>query len=927
MSDALEIMLRNRQELEKRVAMHGPGETPLSLLNKLMILQEQIEEASRQQPGEKPAVDSSNQAFPPLLAQVEEQRKRILARTLEELEKRAAMHGPGKEPLFLLNQIAELRRQTIAPDLKELERRAAEYTFGEVPPPLLSQVAELRGQLEGVQEQVRQTAIKVKEGPKITAAIHISLTHQEKSLLQHVFRGFGEVLVEKEFGGGYSGTRVLLTLPIASAEAGGLRAARRVTKIGPALELRKERDNYMQHVQGFLPFHVAQVEGERYCELGDQAALNYLFVGDGALGQAVGLEEYFRTASPDAVARIIKPLDELLDKELGQRWYGQTNPLACFFATEYGQHMVEHVRLKLRGVSADALWRVDQPPTEASGYERIEPDAIPHLYETIQPGAKLSVEGMVIKRVKHGQVKLQDPGSRGIIVGVEFSPESDAAAGLEIGDTVGVRGQAVYNRRGRLEEIVSQAFPELPPGAGGECIELPGVPGAHRNPLRIYPEMLSRTLEGRQSYVHGDLHLRNVLVDGGGSGWLIDFARVEKRHNLFDFVKLETYVRLMGLAGGDITFSLNNYVRFEEALNSATLGRSVTPPGDLHLRVAYEVILTIRRIAHKYMARESGFLNEYFPALFLYLLAVMKYYEKGTPQPTRLAFATATVLGQCLTGEVESGPEPLVNGDQPARGDSLGIGRRWAVMAGVNHYQDGDISNLACCVADVQAVHHLLIDPALGGYQSRLLLDTSPDTLPTRNNVLAELSNVAQAVDDEDLLLFYFSGHGIVQADRAYLIPSDARLTNLVDTAVPLHRVKEIMSQSAARAKVIILDACHSGARIGKAEARMSPEFKERVFEEAEGLAILASCQQGQVSYEWEQARQSVFTHYLLEALAGAADFDGKGFVTIQDINRYVTDKVKVWAVERGRSQTPTLGGGWSGDIIVADCPGQQSGE
>jgi uncharacterized caspase-like protein len=246
-------------------------------------------------------------------------------------------------------------------------------------------------------------------------------------------------------------------------------------------------------------------------------------------------------------------------------------------------------------------------------------------------------------------------------------------------------------------------------------------------------------------------------------------------------------------------------------------------------------------------------------------------------------------------------------------------------MVGVNAYQDRDISNLTCCVADVEAVHRLLTDAAHGGYRARLLLDTTPNTLPTRNNVLAELANVAQAADEKDLLLFYFSGHGTIEAGKAYLVLSDARLTNLADSAVPLHRVKSIMTDSAARAKVIILDACHSGARIGKAEVRMSPDFMKRVFAEAEGLAILASCQQRQVSYEWEQAGQSVFTHYLLEGLAGAADFDNKGFVTIQDINRHVADRVKVWAVERGRSQTPTLGGGWSGDIVVCDYPEEQT--
>jgi len=493
-----------------------------------------------------------------------------------------------------------------------------------------------------------------------------------------------------------------------------------------------------------------------------------------------------------------------------------------------------------------------------------------------------------------------------------------------------------------MEQIVRQVLPDLAPRVDSDSIQLPGAAGLSQNPLRLYPQILGRTLKSRKSYVHGDLHLRNMLVDRSGRAWPVDFAKAEERHNLFDFITLETRVRMTELARDDCAFSLSEYLQFEHALNDVTLGKSVTPPNDPHLRFAYQVILTIRNIARRYMGPAPDFETEYFPALFLYCLAVTRYYPNEGIQGSRLAFATACVLGQYLlkmnqpTRPAKPGAEtkPLPPDDRPAasvRRDTdgaqpstrltIGNGRRWAVMIGINAYQDRDISNLNCCVADVQAVHRLLTAPTHGGYQARLLLDTASLLLPTRNNILAELSNVAQATDEKDLILFYFSGHGAVEAGEAYLIPCDARLTNLADTAIPLRRVKEIMAQSKAQAKVILLDACHSGARIGKAEAQMSPEFMQRVFVEAEGLAILASCHQGQVSYEWEQAGQSVFTHYLLEGLVGAADFDHKGFITVQDINRYVADQVKVWAMHRGRSQSPTLGGGRTGDVVMAGYP------
>ncbi len=245
----------------------------------------------------------------------------------------------------------------------------------------------------------------------------------------------------------------------------------------------------------------------------------------------------------------------------------------------------------------------------------------------------------------------------------------------------------------------------------------------------------------------------------------------------------------------------------------------------------------------------------------------------------------------------------------------LNSGKAWGVLVGINQYENQpNIPSLSVCVNDVTAVHARL---ASSFTAPRLLTDATPECLPTRANILSELNSVAQAAGEGDLLLFYFSGHGIAEGGESYLLPRDARVAALRLTAVAMKDVREIMESSYARAKVIILDACHSGAAIGKAEPVMTPEFIQRVFTEAEGVAVLASCKQGQQSWEWRQQSQSVFTHFLLEALAGKADTDGKGFVTVSDASRYVTDAVKQWAVEHGVPQTPTLQYTVAGDIVL----------
>lgn len=248
----------------------------------------------------------------------------------------------------------------------------------------------------------------------------------------------------------------------------------------------------------------------------------------------------------------------------------------------------------------------------------------------------------------------------------------------------------------------------------------------------------------------------------------------------------------------------------------------------------------------------------------------------------------------------------------------FGIGKRWAILVGVNEYEDKfHYGQLNVCAKDVHSVREHLIDGGFEQNRIRLLTDDSHE-LPTRDNTLVVLKAIAEVTEQDDLLLFYYSGHGDEDEGESYLVMRNGRHLVLSDTAVSISRIKEILSRAKARAKVIILDACHSGADIGKkGPKKMSAEFIQRVFEQAEGMAILASCKQGQVSYEWNSKECSVFTYFLLKALAGQADFDEKGFVTVQDVNRYVVDSVTEWAAQKNTSQTPTLQYTVAGDIIL----------
>ncbi len=152
----------------------------------------------------------------------------------------------------------------------------------------------------------------------------------------------------------------------------------------------------------------------------------------------------------------------------------------------------------------------------------------------------------------------------------------------------------------------------------------------------------------------------------------------------------------------------------------------------------------------------------------------------------------------------------------------------------------------------------------------------------------------------DDLLVLYFSGHGVRDDLGAlYLAVKNTSRTRLRSTAVKSNYIREAMDQSRSRRQVLILDCCNSGAfEQGTKSATGVSIGTASAFEAGYGRIILTASDSTQFAWEGDkltgETENSLFTHFLVKGLEGEADLDSDGRITVDELYDYAYEKVKV---------------------------------
>jgi uncharacterized caspase-like protein len=272
------------------------------------------------------------------------------------------------------------------------------------------------------------------------------------------------------------------------------------------------------------------------------------------------------------------------------------------------------------------------------------------------------------------------------------------------------------------------------------------------------------------------------------------------------------------------------------------------------------------------------------------------------------------------------------------------VRRKWALVVGINEFQDERIPHLHFAVKDSEDFASYLTDPN-GGHFDPGRVQHLTDGQATLEGIREGLGYLRSHVQSDDLVVIYISSHGSPrEADPngvSYIVTHDTNIDGpekLYATSLQMiDLVQQINREIKARRVVLILDTCYSGDAQSTPDAAEKDEGSRsisRVWAKAPpgdapssaafsgalenlrigyGRAVLTASRANERSWESTELKNGYFTRYLLDALR-----DGKGSNSLDQIFAKLKEKVRSRVLaEHGASQTPSCEFSEHADSIV----------
>ena len=168
----------------------------------------------------------------------------------------------------------------------------------------------------------------------------------------------------------------------------------------------------------------------------------------------------------------------------------------------------------------------------------------------------------------------------------------------------------------------------------------------------------------------------------------------------------------------------------------------------------------------------------------------------------------------------------------------------------------------------------------------------------TKAKIIAAMNKVFAMAGVNDIVVFFYSGHGYPGGFCAY------------DGNLDYKEVRNAMAKSKCKNKMIFADACYSG----KIRTNGSAPQSEVAAAKKANVMLFLSSRSDETSIERRDMKNGFFTTYLQKGLRGGADVNRNRIITAKELFDYVHRNVVKLS---GGKQHPVMWGKFSDNMPV----------
>lgn len=220
--------------------------------------------------------------------------------------------------------------------------------------------------------------------------------------------------------------------------------------------------------------------------------------------------------------------------------------------------------------------------------------------------------------------------------------------------------------------------------------------------------------------------------------------------------------------------------------------------------------------------------------------------------------------------------------------------RVYLVSAGIADYSGfpNKITDLRLTTKDAETIVDIYSKNASVVYS--LLLNEKA----TKDRIVRAIMKVFNKASANDLVVFFFSGHGYPGGFCAY------------DGNIGYDEIRRAMAKSKSKNKMMFIDACRSGGM------RMDETATQGAVVAAKkaNVMLFLSSRNNENSIERKDMRNGFFTTYLQKGLKGNADADRNRIITAKELYDFVHSGVVQIS---GGKQHPVMWGNFNDNMTV----------